>query len=129
MVAPWRLAPMFYTVEHDGLKMPWCGRVFCNPPYGDQSKYWLNKCAIHGNAIALIFARVETKWFFDHVWKRADAVLFFDKRLKFIRPDGSTGTGASAPSCLVAYGQNNVEALHNSGIGGVIVDLKTVAIK
>lgn len=27
-------ATTHYTVEQDGLSMPWCGRVFCNPPFG-----------------------------------------------------------------------------------------------
>ena len=103
--APWRLAPLYYTEKHDGLKMPWCGRVFMNPPYGIQAKHWLKKLADHGNGVALIFARIETKMFRDFVWKRADAVLFFDKRLNFYNEKGEKASNdAGAPSCLVAWG-------------------------
>lgn len=122
--APWRLAPLWYTEKHDGLKMPWCGRVFMNPPYGSATKDWMRKLANYGNGVALVFARIETNWFNEQVWKRADAILFFDRRIQFLRQDGSTASSASAPSCLIAYGAANVVALHHSGITGTIVDVK-----
>ena len=28
--------PCYYTREQDGLKQPWPGTVWCNPPYGRQ---------------------------------------------------------------------------------------------
>lgn len=115
--APWRLTPLFYTERHDGLAQPWVGRVFMNPPYGDAMKHWMRKLADHGNGIALIFARVETRWFHETVWNAADAVLFFDKRISFYKPDGSRGSGSSAPSCLVAFGEDNAAALKRCGLG------------
>ncbi len=39
-----------------------------NPPYGEQTERWLAKLAKHGNGIALVYARTETKMFFDSVW-------------------------------------------------------------
>ena len=53
---PWETAAKHYTVEHDGLKQPWHGRVWCNPPYGRKAGQWLARLADHGNGIALIFA-------------------------------------------------------------------------
>jgi len=29
-----------YTIEHDGLSLPWKGRIFLNPPYGRSFGYW-----------------------------------------------------------------------------------------
>jgi len=40
---------------------------------------WLEKLKYHGNGIALIFARTETKCFFEHIWNDADAILFFKR--------------------------------------------------
>ena len=33
----------FYTPEQDGLKMPWNGTVWCNPPYGRQVGLWVRR--------------------------------------------------------------------------------------
>lgn len=122
--APWRLAPLYYTEKHDGLVQPWMGRVFMNPPYGEATKFWMKKLSEHGDGIALVFARIETKWFEQYVWRKADAILFFNSRIQFYKPDGTKGGSASAPSCLVAYGDHNHSALHTSKIRGTIVDLK-----
>lgn len=115
--APWRLTPFWYTEEHDGLIQPWFGRVFMNPPYGSATKFWMRRLMQHGDGIALIFARVETQWFHETVWNAADAVLFFNKRISFYKPDGTRGVGSSAPSCLVAYGRQNADALMKSDLG------------
>jgi hypothetical protein len=119
---PWPMAAEHYTVEDNGLTQPWVGRVWCNPPYGLEAARWLDRMAQHGNGIALIFARTETRMFFDHVWRRADAVLFIEGRLHFHHVNGARAKANSgAPSCLVAYGENNVRALdENSDIGMVI---------
>ena len=68
---PWDTARHHYSLLDDGLAQEWEGRVWCNPPYGRETGKWLNRCAAHGNAIALIFARTETKMFFNEVWDKA----------------------------------------------------------
>ena len=62
---PWDTARHHYTIYDNGLLKQWEGRVWCNPPYGNQTEKWLSKCAGWGNAIVLIFARTETKMFFN----------------------------------------------------------------
>lgn len=108
---PWEMAKAHYTEQDNGMIKPWAGRVWCNPPYKEAAQ-WLARCAEHGNAIAMVFARTETRMFFDHVWRSADAVLFLKGRVTFFNVDGSkpkwTGGG---PSCLVAWGDCNVDAL------------------
>lgn len=127
---PWNIAKQHYSIEINGLALPWHGRVWCNPPYGLEAARWLDRLAQHGNGIALIFARTETAMFFDHVWDRADAALFLRGRLHFHHVDGTrAAANAGAPSVLVAYGQNNVEALVNSGIAGRLVYLTAKATK
>lgn len=120
---PWRTAKQQFTIADDGLAREWTGRVWCNPPYGPHSDKFLDRCAAHGNAIALIFARTETKSFRKHIWERADAVLFLYGRLQFHLPGGAKGGTAGAPSVLVAYGQNNAETLRTCGLDGRLVEL------
>ena len=121
---PWDTATYHLSVENDGLNAPWFGRVWCNPPYGRETFKWLDKLASHGNGIALIFARTETKGFHRQVWDRAHSILFLEGRLAFHRVDGTSGDVANAPSCLVAYGSLNTERLRASGFAGKLVSLK-----
>lgn len=121
---PWPTTQQHYTIEDDGLQKPWGGRVWCNPPYGPKTGAWLGRCAKHGNAIALIFARTETRAFFDHVWPEADGVLFLRGRLKFYHVDGKQGGTAGAPSMLVAYGVLNAWALETCKLEGKYLPLR-----
>lgn len=65
---PWATARKHYTIKDDGLAQTWEGRVWCNPPYGQQTGVWLERLADHGSGTALIFARTETEAWFRHVW-------------------------------------------------------------
>ena len=120
---PWDTATYHLDESDNGLTAPWFGKVWCNPPYGRETFKWLSKLADHGNGIALVFARTETIGFFEQVWERADAVFFFKGRLKFWYVDGTEAGTANAPSCLIAYGENNVETLRDCGFPGKLVTL------
>lgn len=120
---PWRTAITQYTIIDDGLAREWIGRVWCNPPYGPHAEKFLKRCAEHGNGVALIFARTETRAFQEWCWRRADAMLFMAGRIKFRLPGGGVAGPAGAPSVLVAYGQRNVDALKASRIAGYFVPL------
>lgn len=125
VIRPWNTAKQHYTIIDNGLNKQWAGRVWCNPPYGLEAAQWLWKCADHADAIALVFARTETKMFFDHVWDKAAALLFLNGRLYFHHVSGKKASAnAGAPSVLIAYGESNVTALKNSGIAGKLVVLK-----
>lgn len=129
IVRPWNTARVHYTKEDDGLSLDWKGRVFLNPPYGNETFKWVIKMADHGNGIVLIFARTETHGFHRDVWQRADAIFFFDGRLSFHHVDGTKGGAANAPSVLVAYGLNNVEAIRNSGLPGILLPISPRAMQ
>ena len=121
---PWDMATNHFTKEDDGLYQEWSGRVWLNPPYGLEATKWLKKLSEHKNGVALIFARTETKMFFDHVWSKASAILFIEGRLYFHYVDGTRANANSgAPSCLVAYDSSNAEALKNSSIKGQFIQL------
>lgn len=120
---PWDTAKNHFTVNDNGLFKKWDGRVFCNPPYGPHAQFWLKKCSTHKNAIALVFARTETKMFFNCVWNCADSVLFIKGRLKFYHIDGTQGQAAGAPSVLISYNKENSDILKNSDIKGKFIKL------
>jgi hypothetical protein len=123
-VMPWQLASNRFTEADDGLAQDWVGRVFMNPPYGRKLPPFLEKLADHGDGIALVFARTETRAFFANVWGRADAIMFLKGRVKFYRGDGTQAGSSGSPSCLIAYGAENVAALYASGLVGAIVELE-----
>ena len=121
---PWDTAKAHYNISDDGFNNVWYGRVWCNPPYGRDTEKWLLRLAEHGEGIALIFARTETKMFFNAVWNKASALLFLEGRLHFHHVDGERAkANAGAPSVLVAYGQDDAERLRHSGIDGFYVAL------
>lgn len=121
---PWPTARHHFTVFDDGLKQRWLGRVWLNPPYGNETERWMARMAEHNNGIALIFARTETATWFDSIWPVASAVFFFKGRLAFCHVDGRrAGTSAGAPSALIAYGGGNVAAIEASKLQGRLVKL------
>ena len=122
-IRPWDTASNHYTKSMNGLIQPWEGRIWCNPPYGKETFKWLDKLALHGNGIALIFARTETIGFHEQIWNKADGIFFFKGRLKFYHVTGRQGGTANAPSCLIAYGENNMEVLKNCNLKGKFIDL------
>jgi len=103
IIRPWDTASKHYTVEDNGLMLPWVGRVWLNPPYGRVTFDWLNRLAEHKSGIALIFARTETKGFHGEIWNRAKSIFFFKGRLSFYYVTGEKGQPANAPSCLISY--------------------------
>lgn len=122
---PWNTAAAHYTIEDNGLAKPWHGRVWCNPPYGLEAAKWLARLADHGTGIALIFARTETRMFFEHVWPKASGMLFLEGRLHFHHVDGRRAAANSgAPSVLVAYDQADANALRDCGLPGRFISLQ-----
>lgn len=109
-----------YTAEDDGLRQPWEGIVFCNPPYGRKTAKWMARMARHGNGIALVFARTDSGWFQD-LAPTMSAALFIRGRVKFYagnREDrqGDPGVG----NALVAWGEAARRVLLGSGLGVVM---------
>lgn len=128
---PWLCARRSYKKDDDGKNRVWhkSESVWLNPPYGVQTAVWLGLLAMHGNGIALVFARTETKMFFDHVWPKASALLFLKGRLTFCRPDGTEGeSNSGGPSVLIGYGEEALKRLKKcSDLGKFVVLPKDVA--
>lgn len=128
-IVPWIPAKRCYSIadRQDGLMLPWDGNVWMNPPYGKNTPAWLERLALHGLGIALLFARTDSKWFHRFV-VMADAICLVKGRIQFINEKYAAGYAAGkfnenemgtpgAGSMLIAYGKANAFALHNSGLG------------
>lgn len=95
----------YFTAELDGLsrERQWHGRVYMNPPYGDEIPQWVDRLvqAKEGDeideAIALLPARVDTNWF-QPLW--AYELCFVKGRLRFSGAENS----APFPSVVVYLG-------------------------
>lgn len=123
--APWRLANKCYTITDDGLKQPWHGRIWCNPPYSQiPMREFVRRCIEHRNATLLTFARTDTRLFHELIFPNATAILFIKGRLKFYHVNGKQADCAGAPSCLIAFDYYNAEMLRQSGIEGHCINLR-----
>lgn len=114
-----------YCKCDNGLNKKWDGFVYLNPPYGSKIGAWVARLARHNHGIALVFARTETGWFQDGVFRTAKALFFLGSRLRFYKPDGTPGkyTGG-APSVFAAYGDVAVQRLKMLQMRGRFVTLK-----
>ena len=99
-------ADKYYTAIDDGLTQQWNGKVFLNPPYGRQIGQWTTKLDSEyhkGNvddAILLVPARTDTKWFndiADHPFCLVTGRVYFS----------NCANSAPFPSVLFYLGDNN----------------------
>jgi phage N-6-adenine-methyltransferase len=95
--------PIFYTREQDGLRQPWTGRVWCNPPYGRGIGRWLAKAweSVESGAadvvVLLLPARTDSAWWHEYATK--GEVVYLKGRLRF----GGAKSGAPFPSAVVVF--------------------------
>jgi hypothetical protein len=110
-----------YTVNDDGLMMPWDGLVFMNPPFGGRNGHvpWLVKFFAHGNGIAIVRAYTSSGWWHRYVVPRAELLLFPKGKTKFIRPDGSIGKEPGHGVVLIGAGDVACAALRRSELGWI----------
>ncbi len=106
-------------ITRDSLQKDWNGFVWMNPPFGGRNGItpWLEKFFGHGNGIALTPDRTSAPWF-QEAWEAADAVLF-TRKIKFLRPDGTTGNSPSNGTSLMAAGPSGRAALHRAAHSGL----------
>lgn len=98
-----------------GLTANWSGRVWLNPPYGKEQRDWLEKLKNHGDGVALIFARLETKWIQPFI---KDGFFILEGRISFLNERFEKTTNAGAPSMLIPFGRKNIGAILSSDLKG-----------
>ena len=122
----WPTAKVMYNKADDGLSYIWGGvRVWLNPPYSQPLfTQFCERFVENGNGILLTFARTDNKVFQELLLPNCDAALFLRHRVKFYLPDGTRGGSPGCGSVLFAFGQENADALLNSGLEGVFIPIK-----
>lgn len=113
-VVPWIPADRHFTRSDDGLRQPWAGRVWLNPPYGPQGVRFIQRMIFHGNGLMLLPARTETR-IFQRAMAGADGMVFLRDRLHFIRADGFQGRAGFA-SAVFAFGEVPWDAFAQLGV-------------
>lgn len=108
-------------IDSDSLSKQWDGFVWVNPLFGGRNGIipWLDRFFDHGNGIALTPDRTSTEWW-QVAAKKADAILFVSGKIKFIKPDGSTGDQPSNGTTLFSAGKLGTTALwkaYRNGLG------------
>lgn len=101
-------ASIFYTEDDDGLKQPWKGRVWLNPPYGGQARGFIERLIREyevGNVsagLALINSHpTETKWF-QELFRYS--VCFIRGRIDFGGPSREVSTSSTHGSAIAYLG-------------------------
>ena len=109
-VVPW--IPADRHIMANSLEMNWQGRAWMNAPFGKRNglQAWAEKFVKHGHGIALMPDRSSAPWW-QWLAPRVDAILFWEKKIKFIKPDGTRGKQPGTGTCLFAIGDDCVEAL------------------
>lgn len=112
-----------FTAADNGLLRPWWGKVYMNPPYGDEIGAWVARLLEQYTsetidaAITLLPARVDTQWFAP-LWDYP--MCFVRGRLKFSGADNS----APFPSVVVYMGMDAPafeRAFHGLGRCGILM--------
>lgn len=105
-------APEWFDVARNGLKQPWRGRVWCNPPYSNIEPWVLRAWLAHERHEASVIAmllpcnRTEQQWWQDHVELYRDGrdlphvgltTHFLPGRVKFGHPGNLHAVGVGSP--------------------------------
>ena len=112
-----------YTVFDDGLKLPWSGRVWLNPPYSRVTGAWVRRMIEHGDGILLVFSRTDAAWC-QQAMTNATAILFVAGRVQFDpgHENKQKVSRCGAGTVLFAFGDACADALRNLGSKGVLID-------
>ena len=105
-------ATVFYTKMTDGLRRPWHGRVWLNPPYSGVNPGKFTDCLLDHvrrkdvtQAVVLVNASTETLWF-HRLIDLSTVFCLVKGRIAFLRPDGSRANGNRFGQAIFYVGPN-----------------------
>jgi len=116
------IAARNYVFERgeDGLKLPWHGFVYCNPPFS-QKQQWAEKCVQHGDGILILPERGSAPWF-SPLAQKAGNYWVMGQKINFIGGPSSNNLG----SVLFLFGEEAVRRVLASGLPGHLVAVQHV---
>lgn len=103
------LCSYHFTLEQNGLEQDWSKqRVFCNPPYGGETRKWVEKCYSEVQnkcelAVLLIPCRPDVSYFHDFILGKAAEVRFVRSRIKYLNENGEIKQSSPFPSVIVVF--------------------------
>ncbi len=112
--------PATNIITANSLEKTWFGFVWMNPPWcstKDKAR-WIEKFIAHGNGVALMPDSTSADWW-QIFSKNSDAVLFTATRVRFVKPNGTTGDNPANGTTLFAIGPYAVKALQNAERNGL----------
>jgi hypothetical protein len=117
---PWVPATIHYTIEQDGLSLPWFGVVWLNPPFGRGIiNSWVRKFIEHGNGIILVPDGTSRVWWQELV-SHSQMILCVNKKIPFYNSINERTGAFPIGTTLVAIGPEGVRGLinaHRAGLG------------
>ena len=86
--------------DFGGIQGPWCGVIYCNPPYGRTISRWIARgyaAAQEGHTVVMLLpSRTDTDWWHRYCMK--GEIRYIRGRVRF------SGKGpAPFPSCIVIF--------------------------
>lgn len=110
------MAARYYTKDEDGLRCPWFGNIWLNPPYSQPlisqfSGAVVSKRDDYDAAIILVNNATDTQWL-QQIMNISDAICFIQGRIKFIDKNGNPSGAPLQGQCILYIG-TDVSAFAN----------------
>lgn len=129
VVRPFDIGKINLVGEHEGgqcgLKTPWKGFVWCNPPYGklNGENKFLAKLAAHNNGIALLNVKPATELWRNIILPNCSGIILISRRVKFTNTAGVEFGGSFGSQCLIAFGQKARKRLEKARVLGHLLEV------
>lgn len=113
----WQTARVMISKEQDGLSVDWEGRVWLNPPYQQKLiTQFMQRMGAQWKGIALVFAKIDSRMFRDHIFPNCDSICLLRKRIRFYNEFGERPSSPNNGNMLIAYTPEDTAAILRSGL-------------